>query len=1415
MTDETPLKLSEAKFDDKYRPLIAAYNALAPLDRAVLHILSLIYVPVARTHILNSLKNLFAGKTEIKIYTVKSLDPILKGLVRSGLAHGSGTSFGCAFFLREPLCRMLVERGRFEDVATAVQRALRMNGPLDIRLFPSDEELMSRIRIGLYRRNVDDVQRLLTYYEKQIAPYHSYRYETVHPFVIFFKESFDAAWASEFLPGELQSAIAIAFANYFQGRFEPIDREIMAFLAQRITAVPRPEEDSGDPVRTFLAERTLLDGRYHEAEKLFQDTEGFPVFLIRGASCFFEGKNAEAISHYETALKLLKRTTRKRKIYFDRLPGLFHILALLKSGSPRYVEDARQYTALAMSSSHNRLQTAYRTLNRFIAAREGDPDALEAIWEWPLVYSIADPFCALIEALVFYWLDRRKARRLLKRLKPLQEVANECGVEWLAAQYAALISRLSGKEAAGCERAAEFFETTGIHSLVDLIQPESQWEQALNALIRLKRPNSAAAETGKSSRLVWLLHAGDEYMPWHLAPREQVLNARGVWSKGRAIALKRLYHELDTFDFLTPQDRNICACLEEKARIWRGYPEISYHFNSKAMLALAGHPLVFLESSLEAPIEIVAGHPELLVCSQGNGQFEIAFPHAVDVGHEVQVIRETPTRIKVVETNEDIARIAKVIGKGLKVPTSGKARLLEAVASISPMVTVHSEIEDIGAGAEERPADPTPHIHLRPFGLGLRLDLRVQPFAPEGPCFLPGEGGVTVVSEIGGRLLRTKRDLNRERHLSETAAAACPTLQTFGEPDELKWGWVLGQPETCLEVLTELNALAPSSALIEWPEGESFRIRQQVGMNRFFLRIQKKKDWFSVSGELKLDDGLVLSMDRLLSLLEESTGRFVRLKDGEFLALTREFRKRLDDMAAYSRESGEERRFHPLAALSLEDLSGQLGGFRSDKHWKAHLKCVTEARSLTPKVPSTFKAELRDYQVEGFRWLARLSAWGVGACLADDMGLGKTVQALAVMLTRAAKGPCLVVAPTSVCMNWERETGRFAPSLNIVTLGATDREETLEGLKAFDLLLVTYGLLQQEKVARMIARVHFTTIVLDEAQAIKNLTTKRSQAAMDLDGDFRLITTGTPIENHLGELWNLFRFINPGLLGSLKEFTETFADPIEAKRDRSARSRLRRLVQPFILRRTKNQVMEELPPRTDILLQVDLSPEEFAFYEALRRKALENLDTGRVAGKGLHLAILAEIMKLRRACCNTKLVASDIALPSAKLAVFGDIVGELLENGHKALVFSQFTGHLDIIRQYVKERAIAYQYLDGATPAKERKKRVDAFQDGDGDLFLISLKAGGLGLNLTAADYVIHMDPWWNPAVEDQASDRAHRIGQTRPVTVYNLVARHTIEEKIVALHRTKRDLADSLLDGADMSGKMTADELLRLIREG
>ena len=391
---------------------------------------------------------------------------------------------------------------------------------------------------------------------------------------------------------------------------------------------------------------------------------------------------------------------------------------------------------------------------------------------------------------------------------------------------------------------------------------------------------------------------------------------------------------------------------------------------------------------------------------------------------------------------------------------------------------------------------------------------------------------------------------------------------------------------------------------------------------------------------------------------------------------------------------------HPLAAFALEELANDAGGVKADKLWREHLLRLRALDDYQPQLPSTLQADLRDYQLAGYQWLARLAHWGVGACLADDMGLGKTLQALALILARAPNGPTLVVAPTSVCMNWISEAQRFAPTLNVKLFGSGDRADMLETLQPFDVVVASYGLLQQE--AAMFAGVRWHTIVLDEAQAIKNGATKRSQAVMALQGDFRMVASGTPLENHLGELWNLFRFINPGLLGTLDQFNLRFAGPIEKDQDKraaaGARLRLRRLIAPFILRRTKTQVLSELPSRTEIVLEVELSPQETALYESLRREALEKLAMVEGPASKKAIQILAEIMKLRRACCNPQLVAPELGLASSKLAAFAQLLSGLLENRHKVLVFSQFVDHLTLIRQHLEQHGVSYQYLDGSTP---------------------------------------------------------------------------------------------------------------------
>ena len=493
-------------------------------------------------------------------------------------------------------------------------------------------------------------------------------------------------------------------------------------------------------------------------------------------------------------------------------------------------------------------------------------------------------------------------------------------------------------------------------------------------------------------------------------------------------------------------------------------------------------------------------------------------------------------------------------------------------------------------------------------------------------------------------------------------------------------------------------------------------------------------------------------------------------------------------------------RLSRLAVSTLAEL-----GVEGDAALQSTLEQFQQAENYTARLPGALQAELRDYQIEGYRWMARRARAGAGCCLADDMGLGKTLQALALLVKEAKQGPHLVVCPTSVCGNWVAQIGRFAPTLQVVTLEGKHRAQQLAGLQAGSVALCSYRILLQDQ--EHLQKVEWNAVVLDEAQFIKNPDSKAARAAFSLCSRIRLATTGTPIENRLLELWSIFNFLNPGLLGSLSSFQKRFETP-SLSGQAAPRQRLRRLVAPFLLRRTKSQVLEELPERTDISLEVELSPKERALYGALRQQAVES--AGQEQG---HLQLLAHLTRLRQACCHPQLVQSE-PLASSKFETFLQLAEELREGRHRALVFSQFVELLQLLRQELDQRGWSYLYLDGSTPAGQRPKLVDEFQEGETDFFLISLKAGGTGLNLTAADYVVHLDPWWNPAAEDQASDRAHRIGQTRPVTVYRLVAKDTLEERVLQLHAHKRQLAQQVLEGSDANLRLNAQELMELLHQ-
>ncbi|MDR6711713.1 hypothetical protein J2W83_001307 [Pseudomonas hunanensis] len=1102
------------------------------------------------------------------------------------------------------------------------------------------------------------------------------------------------------------------------------------------------------------------------------------------------GQVGETLQLLRAWLTSQRKATKKRKIDLPPIVNELYCLALIAENDPSQHAALKQ--AITLGSKQN-YGNAYALLLPLLEQLQGSKPQL------PGVHSIRlNGLDGLLLALSLYWLDAPKARESswLATLQGYREQLSLEGYAWLAAEFDALIS----VQFALPRQLADLHQNVGLQPLVALLQRQEAWQHALSALTQLKPDKTPATKTReKTSRLAWLLNL-HSYSS-QLEPREQKLGAKGQWSKGRPVALKRLMDEGDQLDFLCEQDRQAISLIQIH-QSFHSYVEYELP-PSLALPKLVGHPAVFWHDAPDVAIDLQVGQASLHLQAR-DGQIHLHLePPGIVTAETLYVDKQTPTRVLVYSVSRQLRQIGEIIGDGLSVPQSAKTQLIEAVSAIAPLLPIHSDLPELTGHLDREPADTRLYAHLLPLAEGLRLQLLVRPLA-ESSWFRPGQGAQNLLGERNGKPLQVCRDLAGERQALQQVLQACPGLANADSDGQ---EWQLDQPQQALQLLSELHALDGDQLHCIWPEGERMRIKGRKGLRELKLGLKQQGDWFVLQGEIALDDGKVLQLRQLLELLKASPGRFLRLDERDWLALDDSLRKRLDELAHLSdRISDKGLRLSPLTTPLLARLAEEVGEFDTDKSWQAQLDKLQSLRDYQPQVPRALQADLRAYQHEGYTWLARLAQWGVGACLADDMGLGKTVQTLALLLQRAASGPQLVVAPTSVTLNWQAESTRFAPQLS---LRLYQQHRALDDLGPGDVVIVSYGLLQQDSAA--FAAQHWSSVVLDEAQAIKNAQTKRSQAVMALQADFRLVATGTPLENHLGELWNLFRFINPSLLGSQESFASRFATPIE-QGNAAARRALKTLIQPFILRRLKSQVLDELPARTEITYKVPLSDEEAHQYEALRQQAVDNL-ANVTPGAGRSLQVLAEITRLRRFCCHPSLVIPDSTLPGSKFQAFMAIVEELLENRHKALVFSQFVDHLSIVRAWLDEQGIAYQYLDGSTPAKERINRVNAFQAGSGEVFLISLKAGGSGLNLTAADYVIHLDPWWNPAVEDQASDRAYRIGQQRPVTIYRLVAEHSIEEQIVALHGRKRDLADSLLEGGEMSAKLDADALLTLLK--
>ena len=907
-----------------------------------------------------------------------------------------------------------------------------------------------------------------------------------------------------------------------------------------------------------------------------------------------------------------------------------------------------------------------------------------------------------------------------------------------------------------------------------------------------------------NTRVVWDVENASNHLTVNPI-LQQAKKRGGGWTKGRRISLESLGNYAES---MTAADLKVRQKTQGGNQYYRTAATLD---PIRALECLIGADNVLLNGE---PAEVSTFTLTFKFCSDANECWLQVF--GMTAGQSMLLsdnttfinVSDAQGTIQVCKLERAAADCVRAILKTPRIPLEFQSELLDKARELQQLLTIH--LPDGLAGPLV--ADSVhPVLLLRSQANGI-LDYGVRIRNSDGKLCRPAQG---VLVRRG---LLEKKPVQLQRSAEGEHRMARQTLSHLGLSAE-DYDGSLHDFEAAMNLLEQIESLANSDTEIVWDKTSEkpIRVLGTVTNKNVSVAITSKRDWFQLSGKCDFGNSSLELVDLLEALQSTDAnnlrGEYVRVGDKGWTRIADDLRNQFQKLRDSVSQERRSLKFDATAAFAMRDLLDQNVAVKATAAWEKCLTRLEYAEQFEPKLPTGLQAALREYQVDGYRWLRRLAEWGVGGVLADDMGLGKTVQTIAVILDRADNGPTLVIAPTSVGFNWIRETEKFAPQLNAHLYRETDRGEFLKQLKPGALVVCSYGLALRD--AEQLAQIQWANLVLDEAQAIKNSRSKTSLAIQTIPADWKIALTGTPVENHLGELWSLFHVVSPGVFGGWDQFRKRFATPIEKAEDADRKLALQQRLQPFVLRRTKKEVLSDLPPRSEMNLYVEFSPAERAIYDKVRQSAIGEIDqiSNLNDVKDQRFRILAILTRLRQLACSPKLVHDSWTDRSAKLNLLCDTLKELKEEGHRVLIFSQFVKHLALIRTMLEEENITFEYLDGSTPAAARQTAVDRFQTGEATAFLISLKAGGTGLNLTAADYVIHMDPWWNPAVEDQATDRAHRMGQDKPVMVYRMIAKGSIEEEILKLHDTKRDLVAGVLEGTHSASKLSTADLIAMVR--
>ena len=1179
----------------------------------------------------------FAGvrKERGRLYGPTDLAPFVEEWSVSGLLVPVRDGFHGLYrlppVLFHPLFALLRERGQLRVLADAVRSFAPLQGRYG---FTSPEALEREIVLSLYLEEKDPDPEALC----KLAQARDRSLDV---------GSFLARALGAHVPAPLLARLGLGLSEkLLAAMFEEHLVSLHTVGDGPLAYVSQAQAQLGSETLSLVAAYLALRGE--QAGALLAGRDDAHACAGRALIALTRNSLAEARAEARLAIEHTRAKTSKKLKGNKSWLASWSTLALLTDTDPESLALAR--AQLSLIKRPPQLQSGlHDALLVLASSAEGLKHAGLYVRDHAYVVSRWDEL--LFWGLVGHFVQAEVPSVLYVNAKQTEKEAKAAGFMWVAAELSVLPTP---------ERRA---------GLIALHQAEEPWQRALRVLEgTIGAVERDTTPDGKSTpqRLVWTLVAGNDG-EFHVAARVQTATAAG-WSGGRQVTWKKLFEAPRGTPWLSEADA--LAIDHIKPPNPREY-ELSYQPDGSLPLALIGHPRVFADHECRQPVEVARGSVRLEVQAEAEAITVRLSPRACHV-RELACERDGPSRVLVFTLTTTQRAIAEQLGdRGLQLPAQAREAAQRVLARLVAHFPISSQIGIDAAHLEEVAADARIHVGLARTQSGLRVRPFVAPIGA-GQSFAPGEGSESVLGAVPGeqgmRTVRATRDLAEERQRYEQLIDQCPALSALeGGLRELR----IDDVAECLELLIELRRA--ENVVLAWTEGAPLELAGERELRDVRLRLRTADSWLSAEGEIEVDQGLKLTFQALLASRERK-GRFVLLDDGRYLALTDELTRTLDLLTPLARVDAKSVDLHPLALLHLTQLG--VGQIAADDDTKGRLERIRESSTLAPAIPPAFEATLRPYQEEGYAWLSRLAHWGGGACLADDMGLGKTLQTLALLVEHADRGPSLVVAPTSVCENWLTEARRFAPTLRVARL-ASDREKTLRELGPHDVLVCSYGLLQQE--IERLEKVQFQVVVLDEAQAIKNLATLRTKAALRLSGTVR----DRAYRHARGEPPG--RAVQPDALPQPRPAGDRQAVRGALRQADPTRWRSRCIAaaeaagapvraappQERGARRSAREDSDHAAHRAE--------RRGAALYAALREQALSRVATPGAPADG-RMRILAELMKLRRAACHPQLVMHGTTVASSKLAAFEELVDELRQGGHRALVFSQFVDHLTIVQ---------------------------------------------------------------------------------------------------------------------------------------